>query len=378
LWSIACLVIMDLAIVSLRPLQWIVIPGVMLHDQDPVGDKVERLLSPKDDSNIFVFGTSLSDSAAANADFAVRGQKPRLYERQRHVRANYFDSQLNKQLGLNAKTFSLGIGGGIVKDMELLLEKALASRNAPGLVVITIGPRDFIDNTNSSERCTVATYFKSRFTQAKAVTDLPSATTDLLNKSWNFYRLRSDYHTVFQLLADQWIAISRHEDPKTRLALKTEEPIFDPLIIVGKDDKDRITAFYKDAYKTVQPDKLADQTASFRKMLTLCRERSIPCLVVSMPLSAHNLSQLPAGFAKEYRGLVARECAANGAKFLYLMDDKRFSDNDFRDNVHLTADGSMRFWNLVAAELGRERDFLATVKTQIAAVRSPGTKPSTF
>lgn len=369
---------MDLAIVSLRPLQWIVIPGVMLHDQDPVGDKVERLLSPKDDSNIFVFGTSLSDSAAANADFAVKGQKPRLYDRQRHVRANYFDEQLHKHLGINAKTFSLGIGGGIVKDMELLLDKALASRNAPGLVVITIGPRDFIDNTNSSERCTVATYFKSRFTEAKQVTDLPSATTDVLNKSWNFYRLRSDYHTVSQLLANQWVSLFRHEEPKTKISLKTEEPIFDPQIIVGKDDKDRITDFYRDAYKTVQQDKLSEQTASFRKMLTLCRAHKIPCLVVSMPLSAHNLSQLPDGFATEYKDIVARECAENGAKFLYLMDDQRFADTDFRDNVHLTADGSMRFWNLVAEELGHERDFLTTVKTQIAAIRSPGTKSPTF
>lgn len=372
LWILVCLIIVDCAIIAIKPLRFISIPGVLLQDQDPIGYRIGSLLNSKESDSVYLLGTSLSDSACANGDAVNFNLELTEYERGRYMHAKYFDKLLKNKLHRKSNSINLGVGGSMVSGEELILKQSLNNNTKPKLVVLMVAPRAFIDDTRSTNLYPIHCYFNNRFTQDGKL-DWPANFNEfkeqfesLLAKSWSYFNMRSDYATV--LTKSACSLFNRPESAYTdnaKQSLKSEtskkvefsfeQKLFDPNISNNPKWVKAVSSYYDSAYGTeVNKIKLKEQTASFSRSLSMLKDKQIPALVVSMPLSNLNRNQIPGEFEAEYKNLLSNICRQYDTKLIYLLDDKRFILDDFRDSVHLNGAGATKFWNILVDEIARD------------------------
>ncbi len=373
LWIILALVLTDLFLVTVRPLRFVHIPGLLFADEDAIGDKVSVLCSPTDQSNVLLLGTSLLEEAAACADAKKKNLHFTQYTLHRYLRAETLDSELRSKCGLPAKSLAVPIGGGLFYDSYLLVQKSSAAGKRPSLIVFTVAPRDFVDGQSVSKNSAVACYFNWRFKDIKHIADLPSAVELALVQNWNFYRLKSDYKTIFQVFscsaldrAPTLFASTHKADvpPPTTIPISisfTDKP-FEPNLAFPAEHIEATAKQYDDWYEQLGRNKSNEEFDYLSKALQLCHDNDIPCLVVSMPLGELNRRQLAQAVSYAYKARLSNTCNSHGVKLINLMEDVRFSTNDFLDNVHLNANGAIKFWRVLGNEINKDAQYLASVK----------------
>jgi hypothetical protein len=65
---------------------------------------------------------------------------------------------------------------------------------------------------------------------------------------------------------------------------------------------------------------------------------------------------LPDSFWQEFRGYLSSTATANGATFVDLFADKRFTKDCFLDTVHLNRWGGRQFVSIVSQELTQKQE----------------------
>lgn len=379
-WLVCLLILFDIGIDLVKPLRFVKIPGVLLKDQDPIDYRIESLLKPAKPANVYLLGTSLADSAAANGDALNLKLKLTEYERGRYIHAHYFDNLMNEKLGIQSCSINVGIGGSMVSGAERILETALKddkNRKKPGLVVLMVAPRAFIDATRSPELYPVECYFQHRFKGNSKEQNWIGTFQNELAKRWTFFDLRSDYATVLTKAACAYFdrpenAYQKVEEKlprdkaRDKIELSFKEEYFDPSISARPDWVNSVSAYYSSAYgKEIDKNKLKTQLDSFARSLRLLKEKEIPALIVSMPLSKHNRNQIPGDFEKEYRSLLYDLSSRYDTRLIYMLDSPAFDFADYRDSVHLNGRGATRFWDLLVEQMGDDPSFLKIIKTTL-------------
>ena len=372
LWIVFTIVVVDWAINTIKPLRFVKIPGLILQDQDPVGFRIESLLNTREKNMTFLLGTSLSDSACGNADAIHYKFKMTEYERNRYMYARYFDQLMNQKLNAKTNSVNLGVGGSMASGQELILKESIKNKNTPEFAILLVAPRDFTDQTRTPDLYPINCYFKNRFQQnvplfwTVSENKLKERVDVFLTHAWSFFKMRSDYATVltrsacsiFNRPENAYLANSKFNNQETKPVFSFEEEIFDPVIANKKDWVIAVKNYYSAAYgKNIDRKKLEDQFASFSRSLSLLKENNVTTLVVSMPISNLNRSQIPENFENEYKELLMQTCQKYNTRLIYLLDDRRFTLQDYRDSVHLTGSGSIKFWNILTDEIARDSDF---------------------
>lgn len=369
IWILLVLVFSDICLNVFKPLRYVRVPGILLSDQDPINHRIEALVKRSDRVNVFLLGTSLADSAAANADALYFNLKLTDYDRGRYTDSRYFDRQLNKSLTkIESKSINVGVGGSMVSGQEIILDKSLTqnTKPSPHLVVSMIAPRAFVDNTRTIELDPIHCYFNNRFKDISKFNSWQEGTTNLLAKSWTFFNLRGDYRTVLTRLACQvfdrpenaYSASTHNAKPGSegKIDLSFEDDAFDPNVSNKGEWVKTVKDYYSSAYgKHIDRAKFAKQVESFSRSLKSLKERNIPTIIVSMPLSLLNRRQIPDSFETEYKQTLLTLSEKYDTKLIYLLDDQRFELADYRDGVHLNGPGAIKYWNILVEEIAKDK-----------------------
>lgn len=340
-----------------------------------------RALSP----DIAIMGSSQMGSAIFSAEAEHRGLAVDALDEREVTR---LEAALGPLKLKHPKVFNLSLGGAMVSDHYLMARTLFKGKQKPRLVVIGVNPRDFIDNSLPAPSATDTFYFLSPYVDLGKLADV----------SFDGPFGRLDYEIKQKLPLKQALSIMKGNEPPSLanistftnpegrgLATKSGDSSEGPkegktlgtkvLAAVSGSAGDvhkgvwlippappRLfmdnTREYVNRYKTTKPPCLAGEKAYFEALLSYLHEQNIETLVVGMPSLPMNRALLPASFWQEFRNYLAGAATTNGATFLDLFEDQRFTKDCFLDTVHLNRWGGSQFVSIVADTL--------TTKPQLA------------
>ena len=89
-----------------------------------------------------------------------------------------------------------------------------------------------------------------------------------------------------------------------------------------------------------------------KSIIAFCRSKSVPLIVVNMPLTERNLKILPANFLALYEKTITDICstaARDGSlAFINLRHSDHFVLSDFRDTAHMRSTGGKKLADILA------------------------------
>lgn len=361
IWLLLVLIGFDVFIYLVRPLRYVRVPGVVLRDQDELTQQVETLKSGAQGANTLWFGTSLIRNAAAYADGINEHKAFTNYGWSKYFESHSGDKMLLSQLGVNAKSFTVMVGGGFFYDSWRLLEIAINSGLRPKLIVFTIAPKDFIDSTRSLKDSHVDLFLSLRDKNSEKIKNLGSLAFWLANECWQYYRVKSDYRCVAEVLAcstfnrlpSLYSSLHNKVVKQPNVSWAPADRNIDLLKPLAAEDMATHTRYYKSVFQTAKRENMDVQFDYFRQALKLCLKQGIPCLVVNMPLSRVHQKLLPDNLKQLYLSRLENTCLNQHTVLIDMMEDARFPEHDFVDVVHLNGNGANRFWKLLGQELQR-------------------------
>lgn len=371
-WALLWLGAADLALYSLKPLHNVTIGGYLPRDRNPVAYKLNKLQEPWSNPDLLVVGSSLSQASFACADaLAANRRAPNIgYELHTHGKAEYLQEKLARLTGKKHFALDLSVGGCLASDAYYLIKKATSIRPDIKAVVLPIAPRDFITNSASSDPDkTPVTSYLNKKSMDGILSEKNSWQTKLeymLSAIWYYFDIRADYQYLFQCLSCQ--TLGRAPDLYTA-DLFSEQFAGNRLVqfspqmpsageVMPRSGKWLDAKWYSKLYNPFSKERLDTQFQYFEKTLQLCKEKNIMVIVVDMPLSRLNRSQMDKQMVPIYMRKLETLTKKYQVRLLKLEDDRDFSDNDFRDSVHLVGTGGKKVVDKIVESVANDKVFL--------------------
>ena len=240
--------------------------------------KLPPLMQSKDNADVLLVGASGILFPSVRCDDAYYKRQTRYddwymkYNIWKYSKSDYFASLLSKRLNKDISIANSAVGGCMMSDQYLILNKYLASGKKPKMVLLFSGPKDFIDSHRTKIEKT-STYvqladFPIRVSDicqgnTRLETAIPELTEAVMQSISSFYYYRDDYRAMLAHETSQ--VTHRPEDLKKAMAmLGTEEkaPLTkkqqeeakeraDAKFAPARDAKD--LALFKKIYKTWKP-----------------------------------------------------------------------------------------------------------------------------
>lgn len=341
IWTAIFLILIDLVLVYLQPIKYVQIPGIILRQQDHIDYKIQSVLS-NNNFDTLLMGSSLAEAAAINSDASLGLEKPTVYGAARYNHAIYFDRLKHEKLNLPSTTFSTAIGGSMISDQELILQKVFAKTKLPKQVCLIIEPRGFIDATRTPDLYPVTCYMKWRYKDIWNVRSIEDGVDFALSSFWSFFKFRSDFSTILTALANNSL---KSESPSLKIALEDQDYKYDRSL----DPKavEEGAAYYQRAYKSADKQKFQAQLTSLRNIIQMCKKNKVDLLLIAAPLAQTNRNLLPKGFERYYNETLDAVSKEQKISICKLTDTDKILDSDYIDFVHLNSSGAIKFWNTV-------------------------------
>ena len=292
--------------------------------------------------DVVVFGSSLLGSAHISVDANFESK---LLDVLTHRQMSFFQEQLSKRLGHRVCVFSLGSPGQMISD-SYVLTRALFPVKKPKLVIATIAPRDFVDNTLPCPASTDHFKFFSNFldlnAQAAAAypdffSRLGAEIERLPVKQTGKFRLNKFAEANESTYSNS--EISRIGPGKSVVPAKAIPTMVDN------------TAEYKERFRNPNSANYQAEMQFFNSWLAEMRKQGIEVVVVAMPTTESNRKLLPDSFWTMFRKDVAAVCQKNNSDWFDLSDSGLFTQVDYLDTVHLNAYGGIRLFPVLAERL---------------------------
>jgi hypothetical protein len=331
-------------------------------------------------------------------------------------RSLIIEDDIYKQIGLKPTVFLSALPGAMVSDHFAIGRALYKPQTTPSLVVLTVSPRDFIDNTLSSAGATDSYRFFSQYSDMKAYTNLafhdPRSRFDYFVSNELPLRLiiPDVQQTIEQVgkrltaLEDGWLkAVSDNESrdagtagdasAASSVASKKSGSRADPSVTQAEQLKFVMGAYggnlkpgqavltpnlpkiyvdnsldYMHRYANAYPPTYKVQLAYMRAFLADLKKRGVKVLVVGMPLTKINRDLLTTSFWKGFRRNLAEQCKLGDAVYLDLSDSPDFSQGDFCDTVHLNADGGTRLADHIARAIANSKELRQALETKLKSM----------
>lgn len=287
---------------------------------------------------------------------------------------------LASRLGAEAPyVFLSALPGSMISDHFAIARALYREKGAPPLVVLTISPRDFIDNSLPCAGSTEPYRYFSRFSDLSAFTNLA------FNKPWSRLeyftsseiparRLESMVTTAWQNTIDKLLPPTAIQRPgsgvsTTASELDARQQIQKQLKFVMGGYEGNIrpgqavltpnlpqifvdnSRDYRRRYKNTHPDTYDVQMRYMQEFLSYLKQENCRVLVLGMPLTASNREILDGKFWQRYLQDIEKTCRTTDSRFLNLIADPRFNTQDFCDTVHLNAAGGQKLAEIVAESI---------------------------
>jgi hypothetical protein len=270
--------------------------------------------------DIAVFGSSQIGAATFSADaFNLKKELDCVT----HRNLSTLEQMLEKRTGQHLDTVNLGMGGAMVSDAYMLTKALFHGELQPSMAIVTVSPRDFIDNDLVAPSATdpfkyLAPYVKLDGLEEAAYPEIFSRFDWFLNQNIALKRLQHDIQShVAKTITDELpaadnndklsVAGTKSQDKKKFLQailgsvgeVKPGEWVVPPVTPSGlwMDN----TKEYVHRYKNPHPPIFANEKMFFNAMLAELHDKHIPVLIVQMPSLPMNRSLLPPSFWGEYR-----------------------------------------------------------------------------
>lgn len=290
---------------------------------------------------------------------------------------------LEQKLGQKPYVFLSALPGAMVSDHFAIARALYSAQGAPPLVVLTVSPRDFIDN---SLPCAGSTEPYKYFAQ---YSDMSSYVGLAYNKPWSRFEyfisnevpvrhleesVKKSSNAFVSALVPCAGSIAKPAEPASGASaaeqlkfvmggyegnIKPGQAVLTPNLprIFVDNSRD-----YKRRYKNTHPDTYDVQLAYFKTFVQYLRTSGARVLVVGMPLTASNRDILPESFWQRYKDDLQAALKPAGAKFLDLIADPGYDNNDFCDTVHLNATGGGKLARSIASAIASDKTLAQALK----------------
>jgi hypothetical protein len=302
-------------------------------------------------------------------------------------RCQIMQQALAQRIGSPVSVFVCGLPGAMISD-HYLISRSLFPFKKPSLVILTVAPRDFIDNFLPEISSTEPYRFFSRYLQSDEVVKklmLPSWNDQLQNAFTSTFPLKNisslfAWRTALDGLLGVvhlklgGVAANQSLPNQTGwlFSLNSNDCVRPGQCVVlpnmPTDFIDNSTEYAK-RYRNCNPPVYRQEMQYLTEYLKYCREQKIRVLLVDMPLTELNRKLLPAVFWASYKSGINTACKQYGASYLDLSTDSDFRINDFVDTVHLNATGGTKLVNKVADAVIVDKELIASIVARRAAAR---------
>ena len=351
IWTVVLLVLFDLALIYFQPFKYIQIPGVVLRQQDHIDYKIQSVLSFNNSFDTLLMGSSLAEAASINADASLGLEKPTVYSAARYNHAVYFDRLKKEKLKIDSTTFSSAIGGSMISDQALILQKVFTKSKLPKQVFLMIEPRAFIDATRTPDLYPVTCYMNWRYKNIWNVNGLSDGLNLILSSFWNFFNYRSDFSTLLNTLAENKF---KSGSKSVNLVLEDQDYKYDRSLDPKSVEESAI--YYKKAYEKVEEQKFQTQIASLHNIIEMCKKNRVELVLIAAPLAKLNRDLLPEGFENRYNNTLANISKKQNIAIYNLTATDKITDSDYIDYVHLNSKGALKFWQLAVNLIGSSNE----------------------
>jgi hypothetical protein len=279
-------------------------------------------------------------------------------------------------------TFAIGLHGAMISDYYALTRALMTEANHPKVVVLGIGPRDFLDNRFPGLLSSQAAQYTRRFAKEPLFQESELPKRNLLQKAIQdnlpLYTHKEDFlcyeksaeRNVITYYFDEILHRSRGGmslnqftiqlllgDPQELLTGQWAQHPKDLSETEFKDNSDE----YRIRYLPYNPKNLAQQLGFLDRLIAYCSNIGTSVIIVNMPLLPENLRILPAGVYQNYLASLSQRCHGPNTEFWDLNNQKLFSRSDFNDTVHLNGSGSVKLERMLATKLAASNHhFLAS------------------
>ncbi|MBU6452326.1 MAG: hypothetical protein KGS72_11140 [Cyanobacteria bacterium REEB67] len=310
------------------------------------------------------------------------------------------ERDLRGKLGINPYVFISALPGAMISDHFAIAKSLFAAKGKPALLVLTVSPRDFIDNTLPGAGATEPYKFFSAHSDLTSFTDiayndgwsrmshfvsselpLRRLTTEIENAQHHWTEVNSDSPADTTCGVEQKAAAAADLSQQVKFVMGGYQGNIRPGDAVLYPSHLKIfvnnVGDYKKRYRNTHPANYEAQMQYFKNYLSYLSDQGVRVLVVGMPLTELNRDILPADFWQEFRGRLLLTCGSTGAEWLDLSDSKAFTVDDFVDTVHLNADGGVKLADKIANRIGSSRELSAALYSRLPAVAAKEA-PETF
>jgi hypothetical protein len=342
-------------------------------------EKDQRL---KEESIIFI-SSSLGIAAANMADYEMyKTPNPLSQQATEYSQYRCLDQHIREMADTNTRTVNFSNVAAMISEDLLIAKEAVRLHGKPSLMILAIAPRDFLDHyTAAYHRSRLAQILISR--QTGYIWDTNKSKQENLDafvcKIWPYYSQRVEYRDLFIKIACE--SFNRSESlfsAATKLDKKSSNQEV-KAVTVGPDEttnnsqsakplvlsddlasEEKLIIFdndYRGRYLPIDSDRWKHEIDSLKSLTQYCRDKKIPLLIVTMPITQRNQKLLPPDFLSAHTKAVSEIATSSSSRFLDLMADPRFTQSDFSDTVHLRSTGGIKLARIITDEI-REQHLL--------------------
>lgn len=277
-------------------------------------------------------------------------------QRETIVKSTHYERELKMLTGLNLSIKNLAIHGAMLTDQELITKELIAHGNAPKLLILTLAPRDFIDNILGRDLDN--TPIKRVFSfMARRKCLLPKELSleavgdwlDLHQKFTNLVRRklgRALVESTCRITGRQenlWLAANQGTSQRVNTLIAA--PAGSP---GARPEKNELLAedisHYRRRYLPPDEKRFTEQELALKALLTRATEAGIKVIIVEMPLTKENISILLPHQYRCFKESIQHLASLHSVSLVDFGDVKpTFDAADFIDSVHLSKRGAERF-----------------------------------
>lgn len=367
-WILAFLAAANLLLHAFKPLRWLNHLGFTSAKQHYMVVKLVDLIDSPDRVDVLLMGDSLwlvptmrTDDFAGNR----KGRYDKAYYRNviaSWTHADFLEKALNRNLETPLTCRNAAIAAAMPSDQYLILKKWIYANKRPRLIVLSLAPRNIVDDKSVDTEKSPTYNLLNQFTTIDEILQNPSAVWQLpqhlASKLVPAIADRIDYQNVFMGLVARmssrpttlYAAVSGGKDKSGACAenvavLDSTQPVYTQPPNTLED-----LETYKSYYAKFNAAAANRQIEFLRKTVSLARERNIPLVIVSMPITENNQAVVTTALRETFDKLLV-EFRQEGATVLEPQKREKYGLVDFEDSVHLSLSGGRKLHEFVAREL---------------------------
>lgn len=388
------LIAVDAFVVFAKPLRFVNHTGLTSIRQNYLVSKLPDLLESPQAKDVLLTGSSTMLVPAVRCDDELHGRKARwdpwFYRNYINecVRCDFLEKQLSEVGKKPVSVCNAAVSASVLSDQYLIIKKYLSSGKRPKLVIMSMAPREFLDNDRQNVEKTATYSLLADFTTLPEIiqerVDPWRICDAALGMTWTYYRTRGDYRTFCESLAVKtsghpltlFNATAGGPGPATAGGMQEDDGV---AVLRGKPDYTPRPNVLKDLpeyqkmYLPVNMAQFDRQNEYFKKTLTLLKKENIPTLVVNVPLTRENYAVLPPAVLQKYKDNLHTQCATFGVECISPGDTTSFTKADYEDSVHMNVSGGKKMFAAISAAVAEKPQLAASIGADAKSLAGAGT-----